>query len=35
MPYLGEEDKLETRTTQMQEGEDDEDMSTINRRGQA
>ena len=25
-----EEDKLESRTTQMQEGEDDEDMSTIN-----
>jgi hypothetical protein len=25
-PYLGEEDKLESRTTQMQEGEDDEDI---------
>ena len=29
-PYLGEEHELESRTTQMQEGEDDEDMSTIN-----
>nr|ABB47285.1 retrotransposon protein, putative, Ty3-gypsy subclass [Oryza sativa Japonica Group] len=25
-PYLGEEDELELRTTQMQEGEDDEDI---------
>ena len=25
-PYLGEEDELESRTTQMQEGEDDEDI---------
>jgi len=29
-PYLGEEDELESRTTQMQEGEDDEDISSIN-----
>jgi hypothetical protein len=28
-PYLGEEDELESRTTQMQEGEDDEDIPTI------
>nr|AAQ56339.1 putative gag-pol polyprotein [Oryza sativa Japonica Group] len=28
-PYLGEEDELESRTTQMQEGEDDEDINTI------
>ena len=28
-PYLGEEDELESRTTQMQEGEDDEDITTI------
>jgi len=28
-PYLGEEDELESRTTQMQEGEDDEDISSI------
>jgi hypothetical protein len=27
-PYLGEEDELESRTTQMQEGEDDEDINT-------
>ena len=26
-PYLGEEDELESRTTQMQEGEDDEDIT--------
>jgi hypothetical protein len=25
-PYLGEEDELESRTTQMQEGKDDEDI---------
>jgi len=29
-PYLGEEAKLELRTTQMQEQEDDEDINTIN-----
>jgi hypothetical protein len=29
-PYLGEEAKLESRTTQMQEREDDEDLNTIN-----
>jgi len=28
-PYLGEEDELESRTTQIQEGEDDEDINTI------
>jgi hypothetical protein len=28
-PYLGEENELESRTTQMQEGEDDEDIATI------
>jgi transposase InsO family protein len=28
-PYLGEGDELESGTTQMQEGEDDEDISTI------
>jgi hypothetical protein len=28
-PYLGVEDELELRTTQMQEGEDDEDISSI------
>ena len=28
-PYLGEEDELESRTTQMQEREDDEDINTI------
>ena len=28
-PYLGEEDELESRTTQMQEGEDDEDIPTV------
>ncbi|WVZ90355.1 LOW QUALITY PROTEIN: hypothetical protein U9M48_036664, partial [Paspalum notatum var. saurae] len=28
-PYLGEEDELESGTTQMQEGEDDEDTNTI------
>jgi hypothetical protein len=27
-PYLGEDDELQSRTTQMQEGEDDEDIST-------
>jgi transposase InsO family protein len=27
-PYLGEEDEIESRTTQMQEGEDDEDINT-------
>jgi hypothetical protein len=27
-PYLGEEDELESRTTQMQEREDDEDFNT-------
>jgi hypothetical protein len=27
-PYLGEEDELESRTTQMQEGDDDVDMNT-------
>jgi hypothetical protein len=27
-PYLREEDELESRTTQMQEGEDDEDINT-------
>jgi hypothetical protein len=26
--YLGEEDELESRTTQMQEGEDDVDINT-------
>jgi len=29
-PYLREEDELDSRTTQMQEWEDDEDISTIN-----
>jgi hypothetical protein len=29
-PYLGEEDELDSRTPQMQEWEDDEDISTIN-----
>jgi len=28
-PYFGEEVELESRTTQMQEGEDDEDINTI------
>jgi hypothetical protein len=28
-PYLGEENELESRTTQMQEGDDDEDIATI------
>jgi hypothetical protein len=28
-PYLGKDDELESRTTQMQEGEDDEDISSI------
>jgi hypothetical protein len=28
-PYLGDDDELESRTTQMQEGEDDEDINTI------
>jgi hypothetical protein len=27
-PYLGEDDEFESRTTQMQEGEDDEDIPT-------
>jgi hypothetical protein len=27
-PYLGEDDELESRMTQMQEGEDDEDIAT-------
>jgi hypothetical protein len=27
-PYLGEEDELESRTTQMQEGVDDVDINT-------
>jgi hypothetical protein len=27
-PYLGEEDYLESKTTQMQEGEDDVDINT-------
>jgi hypothetical protein len=27
-PYLGEEDELESRMTQMQEGEDDVDINT-------
>jgi hypothetical protein len=27
-PYLGDDDELESRTTQMQEGEDDEDIAT-------
>ena len=27
-PYLGEEDELKSRMTQMQEGEDDEDINT-------
>jgi hypothetical protein len=27
-PYLGEEDELDSRTTQMQEGEDDVDINT-------
>jgi hypothetical protein len=27
-PYLGEDDELESRTTQMQEGEDDVDINT-------
>jgi hypothetical protein len=29
-PYLGEEDELESRTTKMQEGEDDEDINNSN-----
>jgi hypothetical protein len=29
-PYFGEEAELESRTTQMQEREDDEDINTIN-----
>jgi hypothetical protein len=28
-PYLGEEDELESRTTPIQEGENDEDISTL------
>jgi hypothetical protein len=27
-PYLGDEDEVESRTTQMQEGEDDVDINT-------
>jgi len=27
-PYLGEEDEFESRTTQMQDGDDDEDINT-------
>jgi hypothetical protein len=27
-PYLGEEDELESRTTPLQEGEDDEDITS-------
>jgi hypothetical protein len=27
-PYLGEEDEMSSRTTSMQEGEDDEDINT-------
>jgi hypothetical protein len=30
-PYLGEEDELESRTTEMQEGEDDVDINTSDR----
>jgi hypothetical protein len=30
-PYLGEEDELESRTTQIQEGEDDEDISPLHK----
>jgi hypothetical protein len=28
-PYLGEEDELELRTTPLQEGEDDEDITPM------
>ena len=28
-PHLGEEDELESRTTPLQEGEDDEDITSI------
>jgi hypothetical protein len=28
-PYLGEEDEMSSRTTSMQEGEDDEDNNTL------
>jgi hypothetical protein len=28
-PYLGEEDEMASRTTSMQEGEDDEDINTL------
>jgi hypothetical protein len=28
-PYLGEEDELESRTTPLQEGEDDEDITSM------
>jgi hypothetical protein len=28
-PYLGEEDEMSSRTTSMQEGEDDEDINTL------
>jgi hypothetical protein len=27
-PYLGEEDEIPSRTTSMQDGEDDEDINT-------
>jgi hypothetical protein len=27
-PYMGEEDEMPSRTTSMQEGEDDEDLNT-------
>jgi hypothetical protein len=28
-PYMGEEDEIESRTTPIQEGEDDEDITSI------
>jgi hypothetical protein len=28
-PYMGEEDDMSSRTTSMQEGEDDEDINTL------
>jgi hypothetical protein len=28
-PYLGEEDEMPSRTTSIQEGEDDEDINTL------
>jgi hypothetical protein len=28
-PYLGEEDEMPSRTTSVQEGEDDEDINTL------